>query len=242
MNQTIILKILELFDFFHQKKINNFLKKKGYTKFKVFFDVGAHKGETINKFLSSFNIDEIYSFEASPVNFLDLKKNYNNYKSKFNKTNIIIENVAIGNEESIVKIKQLSESSSSTISEININSAYFKTKKKYLPSLRVENFFKEFEIKQIKLENYIAKNNLKNIDFLKIDTEGYEYEVLLGLKKCINNVSLILFEHHYDNMLKKNYKFSDINSFLLNNNFKQIYKIKMPFRKTFEYIYLNEKQ
>ena len=241
MNQKITLKILDLFDFFHQKKINKFLKEKGYIKFKVFFDIGAHKGETINKFLSSFNVDEIYSFEASPVNFLDLKKNYNKYKSKFNKTNIIIENLAIGNAENIVKIKQLNESSSSTINEIDIHSTYFKVKKKYFPLLKKENFFKEFEIKQIKLENYIEKNNLKNIDFLKIDTEGYEYEVLLGLKKYINNVSLILFEHHYDNMLKKNYKFSDINSFLINNNFKQIYEIKMPLRKTFEYIYLNKK-
>ena len=37
MYQKIILKILGLFDFFHQKKINNFLKKKGYKKFKIFF-------------------------------------------------------------------------------------------------------------------------------------------------------------------------------------------------------------
>ena len=57
----------------------------------------------------------------------------------------------------------------------------------------------------------------------------------------LNNVSLILFEHHYDSMLIKKYKFSDINNYLVNNNFKQIYKIKMPFRKTFEYIYLNKK-
>ena len=42
-------------------------------------------------------------------------------------------------------------------------------------------------------------------------------------------------------MLIKKYKFSDINNYLVNNNFKQIYKIKMPFRKTFEYIYLNKK-
>ena len=49
MYQKIILKILEIFDFFYQKKINNFLKQSGYTKFKIFFDVGAHKGETINK-------------------------------------------------------------------------------------------------------------------------------------------------------------------------------------------------
>ena len=35
----------------------------------------------------------------------------------------------------------------------------------------------------------------------------------------------------------KGYKFGDIHSFLAENNFEQIFKSKMPFRKTFEYIY-----
>ena len=51
---------------------------------------------------------------------------------------------------------------------------------------------------------------------------------------------MILFEHHYDDMIFKGYKFKDINDFLLQNNFKQIFKIKMPLRKTFEYIYKNK--
>ena len=38
-------------------------------------------------------------------------------------------------------------------------------------------------------------------------------------------------------MIKKEYKFNDINKLLLKNNFKQIFKVKMKFRKTFEYIY-----
>ena len=81
------------------------------------------------------------------------------------------------------------------------------------------------------------QNEISKIDFLKIDTEGYEYKVLLGLEKNISNVSLIMFEHHYHNMLIKNYTFGNIHDLLIKNNFKQIYKYKMAFRKTFEYIY-----
>ena len=241
MFQQIILKILSLFDYFYQKKIFNFLKKKGFNRFRVFFDVGAHKGETIIKFLNFFDIDSIYSFEASPINYLKLKKNYEKILTKFSRTNIVIENIALGAKEKFVKIKQLNESSSSTIKEINTESNYFKKKQNYLNFLKKELFFKEIEVKQIKLEDYMVKNDVQSIDFLKIDTEGYEFEVLLGLGQNISNVLLILFEHHYDNMLIKNYKFSEINNYLIKNNFKQIYKNKMPFRKTFEYIYLNEK-
>jgi hypothetical protein len=80
-------------------------------------------------------------------------------------------------------------------------------------------------------------NNLDKISFLKIDTEGYEFEILKGLKKKIQLVDTIMFEHHYDNMIIKKYTFSEINYFLKKNNFHQVYKSKMPFRKTFEYIY-----
>jgi len=40
-------------------------------------------------------------------------------------------------------------------------------------------------------------------------------------------------------MIIKNYKLSDIHEYLLNNNFEKIFKIKMKFRKSFEYIYEN---
>jgi len=83
---------------------------------------------------------------------------------------------------------------------------------------------------------------MDKVDFLKIDTEGYELEVLIGAKEVLPKIDIILFEHHYDDMITKNYKFSDINKFLLLNGFTQLYKSKMPFRKTFEYIYKQSKK
>ena len=93
----------------------------------------------------------------------------------------------------------------------------------------------------ITLKGYLEKNNIDKVDFLKIDTEGYEFEVLKGLNDKILSIGLIMFEHHYDDMIKKSYKYADINELLKFNGFVQIYKSKMPFRKTFEYIFLNQK-
>ena len=92
------------------------------------------------------------------------------------------------------------------------------------------------------LDNYIDEKKILKIDFLKIDTEGYEYEVLNGLKKNFDKVRMILLEHHYDNMIDKGYKFADINSLLIENNFIKVFKWKMPFRKTFEYLYQNRSE
>ena len=109
--------------------------------------------------------------------------------------------------------------------------------------LKINNFnqiYKKLQIKIFKLKDYIEKNNIEKIDFMKIDTEGYEFEILLGLESKIKLVDIIMFEHHYDNMIKKGYTFEDINKLLIKNNFNKIYKSRMPFRKTFEYIYKRE--
>ena len=100
--------------------------------------------------------------------------------------------------------------------------------------------YSEKEIEQIKFSDYIEKNHVPKIDFLKIDTEGFEMKVLKGLGNQLTNVGIIMFEHHYDNMIIKKYKFSDINQLLKENNFTQIFKYKMAFRKTFEYVYVKK--
>ena len=41
-------------------------------------------------------------------------------------------------------------------------------------------------------------------------------------------------------MIQKNYKFKDIHKLLTDNGFKKIFKIKMPLRKSFDYIYQKE--
>ncbi len=239
MIQKIVIYIIKLFDFFYHRKIFSFLKEKNLINFNIFFDVGAHKGESIKLFLKHLNIKEIVSFEASPITFKLLKKKELNFKKRFKNTKIKLENLALGSERKNVILKHMSESSSSTISQINKNSPYFKKKYKLLNFFDSQKLYVPVEVKLETLENYIVNNDYRNIDFLKIDTEGYEYEILLGLKNRLKDIKLIMFEHHYDNMIKKNYLYADIKNLLKKYNFEMIFKAKMPLRKTFEYIFIN---
>lgn len=239
MIRYIILLILNLFDYFHKRKIFIFLINRNFTKFKTVFDIGAHRGESIKSFTKFFKIEKIYSFEASPLSYDILRNTLPKITSKKKGTDICIENLAIGSEVKKIQMKHLKESSSSTIKDINSNSKYFK-KKKFLFGFNAENFYQNIIVNQTTIDKYVRTKKIEQIDFLKIDTEGYEYEILKGATENLKNIKIILFEHHYDDMINKGYKFSDINNVLLKNNFKQIFKIKMPFRKTFEYIYLNK--
>ena len=230
--------IIKLVDFFYQKKITTFLKNNLDTRFDVLIDVGAHKGETISNFLKNFKIKNIYSFEASKNTYQILKTNVDKVKNIYKETNIEIFNFGIGSSVEKKIFYELPDSNSSTFNLIDQKSSYFKRKNK-ISSLFFKKKFniKENYVSQIKLSQFIKNKGLIKIDILKIDTEGYELEVIKGLEEKIKIVNFIYFEHHYDNMIKKNYKFSEINEFLSLNGFNKVFKIKMPLRKSFDYIY-----
>ena len=229
--------LIYLVDINHKKKIINFFKKKLSHKPIIVIDVGAHKGETISLFSKNFNIRSIDCYEASKKNFVFLK----NFKKNKLKSKINIHNLALGAEEKEMDFFQTSESSSSTFCKIDFNSKYFKRKKKILDFFHKENYIVDKQkIKLTTLENEFTKFNYESIDILKIDTEGFEFDVIKGAKNKIKEIKYIYFEHHFDSMIIKDYKFSQIHDYLTQFNFKKLVKIKMPFRKTFEYIYENK--
>ena len=230
--------ILNFFDFFFQKKIINFFKTRLNQKKIIFFDVGSHFGETVDLFSKYFQVREFHCFEASPKNFDILKNKVNkgSYKHICN-----LNNFGIGQKNYKTFINQTQESSSSTINNLNLKSDYFLRKLKVLNISDINSYIKRIPIEIISLDFYINKNAIEIIDILKIDTEGFEFEVLKGLKENFNKVNFVYFEHHYDDMIKKNYTFSDIHKLLENSGFVKRFKSRMPFRKSFEYIYENSK-
>ena len=153
--------------------------------------------------------------------------------------------MGVGIKDETKTLNIMTDTSSSTINSIDQESEYFKRKKRILSLFSPSKNFikKQQEIKIINLSKIISKNNIDHIDILKIDTEGYEYNVIRGLELIdFKKIKYIYLEHHYDLMIKKEYKFSDINFLLNKNNFFKKYKLKMIFRKSFEYIYENSKK
>ena len=231
----LIITVLNFLDYYQQKKIIKLINNK-FSEPIIVFDIGAHYGETINLFYKKLKLKKIYSFEASPKNFEILNKNI----SKYHPDKIEIHNFGMGDKISNNYINQTLESSSSTINKLNKDSKYFKKKLKVLSIKNKETFYHKVPIKLLTLDYFIENNKIENIDLLKIDTEGYEFNVLKGLSKYSQNIKLIYFEHHYDDMIIKNYKFGDIHQLLKDKGFKMINKSKMLFRKSFEYVYENQ--
>ena len=226
--------ILKIFDFFTFKKIMKILKQELSDKQRIILmDVGSHKGEYVESISKDFLIDKAFCFEPNPKVFCFLKDKFQD------KNNYVLIDKGVSDIPQNIEFNQNIETSSSSFNELNKNSSYYKKKYFFLNMFNLKKVTEKINIDVIVLDEFFSQKKVGNIDLLKIDTEGFEYKVLLGLKKKLKKIRLIHFEHHFDDMIIKNYKFKDVNNFLLKNHFKKIFKVKMKFRKSFEYIYKN---
>ncbi len=202
-------------DFFHLIRIKIFLSNIKFNK-PVIFDIGSHKGKLTKFFLNIYKDARVYCFEPNKK-ALDILKSIKNKK-------IIPYNFAVGkkNGEKFINFSDLDLTSS--MIKLNEQSYYLKIKKFILK----KNKMKKLKVKVISIDNFCKNKKIKKIDLLKIDTEGSEYEVLLGSKRIIQNVSYIMIEIQKNDMYQ-NYSIKKIEDFLKNNNFILIKKFNFPF-------------
>ena len=232
-----IVKLINVFDLYTERKIFLKLNQILGKDIKQVIDVGAHEGEFIVKLSKLFNIKNALSFEPNPKIFKILNKKTNDLQNK----NILKTfNLGIGENNKTEILNVNIDSSSSSINKLNEESNYFIRKYRVLNFFKSKNITKPVQIRVEKLSDILNKYEVHKIDLLKIDTEGYELSVLKGAINNLKDIKVIYFEHHFDDMIIKKYKLSDIHSFLIKNNFKKYFKIKMGFRKSFEYIYYNK--
>lgn len=126
------------------------------------FDVGANIGQSVERFISNYDKPKIYSFEP-------IKSTYDYLEEKFKSKNINFFNLALSDKNEICIM------SSDIFSPMN-------------RIIQTKENFKETEIvKATTIENICSENNIKSIDYLKIDTEGYDLKVLIGAKKLLEN-------------------------------------------------------
>ena len=234
---SFIVKLINVFDLFTERKIFLKLNQLLSKDIKQVIDVGAHQGEFIIKLSKLFNIKNAFSFEPNPEIFKILNNKTNDLQNK----NILkIFNLGLGENNKTEILNINIDSSSSSINKLNEESNYFIRKYRVLNFFKNKNITRPVQVRIEKLSDILNKYEVNQIDLLKIDTEGYELSVLKGVINNLKDIKVIYFEHHFDDMIIKKYKLSDIHSLLIENNFKKYFKIKMRFRKSFEYIYYNE--
>lgn len=211
----------------HQKRISNFLQNKSI---KTVIDVGAHKGEFIDCSLTINSVEKVIAFEPQKKIFSLLEKKF------INNDKIFLNNIALDIDEGKKNIKINKLSSTSTLNEIDNNSFYFKFKSFLL--YEKDSIISEEEINTVSFDSFFDGKLFDQNTLLKIDTEGYELNVLKGSEKKIKEINYVLIENQFSKMYK-NVNFKDSHNFLVNNNFRLLKKFKFPTLHYEDRLYIN---
>ena len=137
----------------------------------IVFDVGANIGITALMFATLVPEGHVHVFEALPKNALFLRENI--YNNKIN--NCTVNAIALGDYNGSIFMQ--GSGSSSHVAQSNV--------------LGTVNRGGDIPIKT--LDSYITENKIDEIDFMKIDVEGFEPAALAGSKALIENHRPIVF-------------------------------------------------
>jgi len=226
--------IFDLIDkYFHQKKIINFIKRQDLD-IKIFIDVGSHKGTYTDLVLNNFKNYKSYLFEPQKHIFRFLKKKYKK------KRNIYIFNNALSDKKSLQELYINHHDLTSSLNKLDTKNNYLKLKAKLFSTTSKKMISRKEKIKTQKLIDVLKSKKINDIDLLKIDTEGHEFQVLRGLQKKIKKVRYILIEFHNDEIYI-NYKPKKIHDYLIKNDFILKDTYKFPFTTWEDRFYINKK-
>jgi len=156
-----------------------YFKSHNFKQGDVIVDVGANIGIPSTKIAAENKGLRIYSDEASLENYKYLKKNIvdNKLTDKISCFNLAV----TGKSDDTIKL-YINNSSGGG------NSIFSNGKKQ---------FGRYLEVKTISMEDIFLRNKIGQIDFLKMDCEGAEYEILYSTpKKFFKKIEEMAIEYH----------------------------------------------
>lgn len=142
----------------------------------------------------------IYAFEPVDYNIrnIELNKSLNGLK------NIKIINKGLGDKNEIKELNIFPEESMLTAHNSFVMNE----------TLSDNIIFKKKNVEIITVDDWIYKEEIKKVDFVKVDIEGYEYFFFHGAKNLLKMSPIIIFEHNIDRLKKLK---------IIENDFKSLF-------------------
>jgi FkbM family methyltransferase len=172
--------------------------------FDLFFDIGANIGQSISSIRKSYPDSHIWSFEPVQSTYKTLTENVTDNKVKTFQ-------FGFGSEKSEMEIYTSREGRGSDM--FSINDVTIDTDKS---SVNKET------IKIETLDSFCGDNEIEKIDYVKIDTEGYDLEVLKGAKRLLKNDMLLFIETEVSMNPENTFhvKFEEVKQYLEEYNYR----------------------
>ena len=198
MIKNILKKIIKFYVNKENRSIKKIINENFNSNFKM-LDIGA--AGDINKRWSIIK-DKISIFLVEPH-----PESANELKQKGVK---VIERFLYEEEGKNIKFYQTKKKTNSGFLKPNL------VHLKKFPDLERYNIEETVDVSTSTLDNEIKKMNVKNLDFVKIDTEGSELNILKGSKNTLKNVLGLEIECNLFHLREDSPLFEDIRNYLKN--------------------------
>lgn len=164
----------------------------------VIYDVGAHIGTWSLLAKSCIPNSAIHAFEPIDSHIVKFRESMKGISYA------TLHQIALGDRSDRLKINITNRSDSSSLLEpTKLAEEYYGVRKETEQIVRV-----------VPLDEYISKNDIPLPDFIKLDVQGYELEVLKGGQKCLFHAKWVLCEVSFHPFYKDQPLFCDVASFL----------------------------
>lgn len=174
-----------------------------------FFQVGSHIGNTQNDHIYSTNVQDKHMILIEPVPFLfeQLKQNYLD-KSLMNDIEFL--NIAVSNVDSEITLY---------VPSVKNDFSRFPSWASQLASCiegHIQNHCLGMKVDKIavpcfRLNTLIQQRNITHIEYLLVDTEGHDYDILMDLDFNLCKPIHIIFENkHMDGICQRGKKYNDL--------------------------------
>ena len=160
--------------------------------------IGAHHGQEIEEYIQN-GVQDILMFEPVSQNFKVLEE-----KMQSMNANIQAYQVALGNEDKKNVTMYLSDN--------NLISSSVLKPKVHLQLHPAVGFPGVEEVEMQKLDNFL--DDTKDFNFINMDVQGYELEVLKGGTETLKHVDYVYCEINRDELYEGNAFVEDLDEFL----------------------------
>ncbi len=193
-----------------------------------YFQIGAHIGNTTTDHIFNILPNKFKAILIEPVPFL-FKQLEENYKIKYPFADLELVNAAVSNKDGLLTLYVPSETNN------------FEALPHYITQLastiegHIEFHLEEAgldrnaaqidkcDIQCYRLNTLIEKYNITSIDYLYVDTEGHDYDILMDFNMNILKPTNIIFENkHMDGFATKGSRYIQLVELFCANGYKVI--------------------
>lgn len=192
-------------------------------KVKCIFDVGAHVGQTADRFAAAFPGARVFSFEPNPHSFAKLRAVADGLKR------VEAINAAVGDTDGTATFY---------VNQLDVNSSLLKAApgaSQYLFNEKGMLLESEIQVPVLTLDRFCGSRRIERIDVLKLDAQGYELRILDGARDLMSRLAipLIYLEVCFVRLYENQPLFPQVYQYLFDRGYRMVWLYETSFHTHF---------